>query len=344
MDTSHLMIGDHEVNLQFNAQNIPAVVKDYYYRQSLPSFPDSLVLNRTQEEPPYPRCRSRGITWRRVLSVMNRRDRPDWYRKHNPQHSSYNWESWRLGNLCVQVVSSANFIFNDYAIFPSLDQERKEYARILSTKNLCIMALLLLYIYLEQAWDTTYQDIYVSIDSVAPQDMTRAKSIIVVRTHVLRLLEKLVKAIVGKGKDKVVANELLEQDPIFDSDSLRSYVWDILLEHAENNYRDPTATDPNNPSRPYVLVDEFTNNIPRDLPQAREYYQGLQPLLEAGTGQFAWAGNWNVERWEFIRQSARSHNLFPHYPDLLQVAHREYLNEGRTDVIPWFQEETHMHR
>ncbi len=162
------------------------------------------------------------------------------------------------------------------------------------------MALLLLYIYLEQAWDTTYQDIYVSIDSVTPQDMTRAKSIIVVRTHVLRLLEKLVKAIVGKGKDKVVANELLEQDPIFDSDSLRSYVWDILLEHAENNYRDPTATDLNNPSLPYVLVDEFTNNIPRDLPQAREYYQGLQPLLEAGTGQFAWAGNWNVERWEFI--------------------------------------------
>ena len=52
IDTSHLMIGDQEVNLQFTAQNIPAVIKDYYYRQSLPSFPDRLVLNRTQEEPP----------------------------------------------------------------------------------------------------------------------------------------------------------------------------------------------------------------------------------------------------------------------------------------------------
>ena len=125
------------------------------------------------------------------------------------------------------------------------------------------MSLLLLYNYLEQAWDTTYHDIYISIDTVAPQDMARAKSIIVVRTHVIKLLERLVKAIVGKGKEKVAANELLEQDPIFDSDALRSYVWDILLEHAENNYRDPTATptDPNNPSRPYVLVDEFTNNI-----------------------------------------------------------------------------------
>ncbi len=125
MDTSHLMIGDQEVNLKYNAQNIPAVVKDYYYRQSLPSFPDSLVLNRTQEEPPYPRCRSRGITWRRVLSVMNLRDRPDWYRKHNPQHSSYNWESWRLGNLCVQVVSSANFILMTMLFFQAWIKKEK---------------------------------------------------------------------------------------------------------------------------------------------------------------------------------------------------------------------------
>ena len=294
IDTSRITITTEEVNLQYAAQNIPTVVRDYYFRQSLPSFPACLVLNRAQEEPPYPRCRSRGVTWLRILSCMNRQDRPDWYRKQNPQHSSYNWESWRLGNLCIQVMSCANYIFNDYAMFADLDKERMVFARILATKNLCIMALLLLYRYLDEAWATTYQDIYTSIDPVTQQDMARAKAIIIVRVQVINLLEKLVKAIVGKGKEKLPANEILERDPIFDSDALRSYLWDIIMEHVANNYRD--NADNSNSTSPYVLVDEFTNNVPRDLPQAHEYYRSLQALLLAGTGQFAWAGTWSIER------------------------------------------------
>ena len=337
IDTSRIMVTAEEVNLQYAAQKIPTVVKDYYFRQSLPSFPACLVLNRAQEEPPYPRCRFRGVTWRRILSCMNRQDRPDWYRKQNPQHSGYSWESWRLGNLCIQVLSCANYNFNDYSIFASLDKERMGFAKILSTKNLCIMALLLLYLYLDEAWATTYQDIYTSIDSVTQQDIARAKAIIIVRVQVINLLDKLVKAIVGKGKERLPANEILERDPIFDSDAFRSYLWDIIMEHVANNYRD--IADNSNSTSPYVLVDEFTNNVPRDLPQAQEYYRSLQALLLAGTGQFAWAGTWHIERWEFIRQSARDRSIKPNYanPDLLQTAHREYLDDGTIEIIPWFQ-------
>ena len=109
-------------------------------------------------------------------------------------------------------------------------------------------------------------------------------------------------------------------------------------QHVENNYRDYAANS-DSTSRQNVLVDEFTNNIPRDLPQAQGYYGSLQALLLAGTGQFAWAGTWSIERWEFIRQSARDCSIKPHYanPDLLQVAHREYLDDGRIEITPWFQ-------
>ena len=42
------MVTTEEVNLQYAAQNIPTVViGDYYFRQSLPSFP--AVLNRAQK-------------------------------------------------------------------------------------------------------------------------------------------------------------------------------------------------------------------------------------------------------------------------------------------------------
>ena len=183
------------------------------------------------------------------------------------------------------------------------------------------MALLLLYLYLDEAWATTYQDIYTSIDSVTQQDIARAKAIIIVRVQVINLLEKLVKAIVGKGKERLPANEILERDPIFNSDAFRSYLWDIIMEHVANNYRD--SADNSTSTSPYVLVDEFTNNVPRDLPQAQEYYRSFQALLLAGTGQFAWAGTWHIQRWEFIRQSARDRSIKPNYanPDLLQTAH-----------------------
>ena len=82
------------------------------------------------------------------------------------------------------------------------------------------------------------------------------------------------------------------------------------MEHVANNYRDDA--DNSTSTSPYVLVDEFTNNVPRDLPQAQEYYRSLQALLLAGTGQFAWAGTWSIERWEFIRQSARDRSIKPH--------------------------------
>jgi hypothetical protein len=64
---------------------------------------------------------------------VNRQD-PDWSRNQNPQHSSYNWESWRLQNLCIQVISCANYNFNDCAMFADLDKERMVFARILATK------------------------------------------------------------------------------------------------------------------------------------------------------------------------------------------------------------------
>ena len=86
MDTSCIVVTTEEFDLQYAAQNIPTAVRDYYFRQSLPSFPACLVLNRAKRVS-FPCCRYRGVTWRRILSCVNRQD-PDWSRNQNPQHSS----------------------------------------------------------------------------------------------------------------------------------------------------------------------------------------------------------------------------------------------------------------
>jgi len=77
---------------------------------------------------------------------------------------------------------------------------------------------------------------------------------------------------------------------IFNFNALRSYMWDIVMEHIENNYLiNPTANYSIN-TRPHnVLGVKFTDNIPRDLSKPLSYYQNLQASLHAGSRSFAWS-------------------------------------------------------
>jgi hypothetical protein len=61
-----LLLSNHEIEHAIKKNQLSRTVVDYYYRSSLPTFPSSLIMNRSTEEPPYPSCSQRGLTWRRV--------------------------------------------------------------------------------------------------------------------------------------------------------------------------------------------------------------------------------------------------------------------------------------
>ena len=78
--------------------------------------------------------------------------------------------------------------------------------------------------------------------------------------HVCILLSKLIKMLTGKTHTNR-SNLILKLDPIFDSDVLRSYIWNLIFHFAED-VRDSDAEI----SEAGVLVEEYTHNIYRDRP------------------------------------------------------------------------------
>ena len=56
VNLSDILLSIEEINLGTHAQSIGVTITQYYNRNTLVTFPASLSLNRTQEEPPYPRC------------------------------------------------------------------------------------------------------------------------------------------------------------------------------------------------------------------------------------------------------------------------------------------------
>ena len=46
-------------------------------------------MNRSTEEPPYPSCSQRGLTWRRVLSCLPPARRPDYFLNNKPKAEEY---------------------------------------------------------------------------------------------------------------------------------------------------------------------------------------------------------------------------------------------------------------
>ena len=171
VDLSDVLASINEINLGYQRQVVGVTITEYYNRKSLPNFPYCLSLNRTCEEPPYPRCIQRAIPWRRIMSCMEPALRPDYYLTNNPEaaREGYSNVTWRIGNICVQVVAATNARLigidpagsNVTATFksPSYQQLADDdllQLRIIGHKNLCVLGLLLLLKYLEHAWTTTY--------------------------------------------------------------------------------------------------------------------------------------------------------------------------------------------
>ncbi len=85
VDLSTILATLDELNQGYQRRVIGVTVTSYYNRSSLPTFPGSLSLNRTNEEPPYPRCIQRSITWRRIMSCLEPELRPDYFLTNRPE-------------------------------------------------------------------------------------------------------------------------------------------------------------------------------------------------------------------------------------------------------------------
>jgi hypothetical protein len=151
------------------------------------------------------------------------------------------------------------------------------------------------------------------------------------------LLNKIISNIIGKhGGD---ARQICDDHALFDSDVWRSFIWDIIMEHANLLYGESGELHP--PEGRIIFMDDFTHNIPRDRPSAVEYYSSddLRSAWIAGRGEFSWSNNWEIDKWEWIRTSARRSGALPRYayPDLLIEARNRYLEGIDAQGMPMFQ-------
>ena len=110
VDISNVLATRTEFNLGYQRKIVGVTVTEYYNRPSLVTFPVSLSLNRSTEEPPYPRCMQRAVTWRRIMSCMSPETRPDYFLTNREEalEEGYSNVTWKIGNLCVQVVAVTN--------------------------------------------------------------------------------------------------------------------------------------------------------------------------------------------------------------------------------------------
>ena len=127
-------------------------------------------------------------------------------------------------------------------------------------------------------------------------------------------------------------------DPIFDSDVLRIYIWNLLFHFAEDT-RNPSEEISEEVSEAGVRAEEFTHNIYRDRPGKRSHYSQewmRSSLTSSPDGTTPWSGTFEIDRWEFIRHRARVSGQPPDYgnADLLQRARAAYLEPGGIDIEP----------
>ena len=352
VDLSDTLASIDEINIGFQRQVVGVTITEYYNRKSLPNFPICLSLNRACEEPPYPRCIQRAIPWRRIMSCIEPALRPDYYLTNNPEakREGYSNVTWRIGNICVQVVAATNarLISIDPAgpnvtptfkspPYQQLADDDLLQLRIIGHKNLCVLGLLLLLKYLDHAWTTTYH-LFVGEEHYSETvNQLRMHAVAAVHSQVRGQLVNLVRMVRGK-QTMNMSNQFLETEPIFDSDVLRMYMWDLIMVYDEYIRGAETANGD------YAsIIEEFTNNAYRDRPGSRAYF--LQPRMrEALHERFSartipWSGNYELDRWEFVRHQARMENREPVFsnPDLLQNMRAAYGTPGARAVEPSFQ-------
>jgi len=87
-----------------------------------------------------------------------------------------------------------------------------------------------------------------------------------------------------KGKKEMnMSNQFLETDPIFDSDVLRMYIWDLIMIYDEYCRGSEVTQSDGAPN-----IEEFTNNIYRDRPGLRDYFS--QPRMRVALSDRFFAG------------------------------------------------------
>ena len=210
------------------------------------------------------------------------------------------------------------FLFPEVLIFINFTPVEYTNLRTVAHKNLCILGLLLFQGYLREAWNSTYSEFAnPQFDNDEPERY-RGMCLLRVNQHVCVLLTKLLRLITGKIQTNR-SNLILELDPIFDSDVLRMYIWNLIFHFAES-----VRLPGEEVSEGSVLVEEFTHNIFRDRPGKRNHYaqERMRNSLISPDGTTPWSGTFEIDRWEFIRHRAQVTRIPPDYgnPDLLQVA------------------------
>ena len=182
-----------EFNLGFQREVVGVTITEYYNCRTSANFPSCLALNRAYEEPPYPRCIQRAITWRRIISCMAPDLRPDYFLTNHSEASEegYSNVTWRIGNLCIQIVAVTNAkllsidpagpVFSSQfksASYQPLKDDDLLQLRVIGHKNLCVLGLLLFNKYLEHAWSSTYHRFLDTEDTNQGCDRFRSHAIL----------------------------------------------------------------------------------------------------------------------------------------------------------------------
>ena len=152
------------------------------------------------------------------------------------------------------------------------------------------------FIYLHDVWESTYQSMAAGRADLQPADRIRLRTILIVRKAVVDLLNQINSYIIGKhGGD---ARQICDDHALFDSDVWRSFIWDIIMEHASLLYGESGELHP--PEGRLIFMDDYTHNIPRDRPYAVKYYSSddLRSAWIAGQGKFNWSDNWEIAKGE----------------------------------------------
>jgi hypothetical protein len=90
---------------------------------------------------------------------MDESTRPNYYLLNRLNAADFNYTnlSYQVGNLCVQVLAVSNFNFPEVVDWAIIKQKTLLNARVLARANLCVLGLILAFIYLHDVWESTYQ-------------------------------------------------------------------------------------------------------------------------------------------------------------------------------------------
>ena len=90
--------------------------------------------------------------------IQDESTRSNYYLLNRLNAVDYNYSnlSYRLGNICLHILASSNFDFPEVFEWAVLKDKVLLNARVLARANLCVLGLILAFIYLHEVWESTY--------------------------------------------------------------------------------------------------------------------------------------------------------------------------------------------